>query len=153
MKFPLASRPKPSYKTGGRKFGAPRGKPRGSRKHAGCDLIVPEGTEIYAVDQGVITRGPYPFTTNVFAVEVKHSSFTVRYGEISGLAKGLKRGSTIKEGQLIAYVGKMKKESMLHFEMYSGKAVGPLSQKNNPPYMRRKDLIDPTPYLDKWPLP
>jgi hypothetical protein len=38
--------------------------------------------------------------------------------------------------------------------MYSGRASGNLSTNpkdpKNGPYYRRSDLIDPTPYLDRW---
>jgi murein DD-endopeptidase MepM/ murein hydrolase activator NlpD len=54
--FPLPFRPKEDYHTGGRKFGA--GREGGGRKHATCDLIAPKGTEIYAVEDGEVVRGP-----------------------------------------------------------------------------------------------
>jgi hypothetical protein len=38
---------------------------------------------------------------------------------------------------------------MLHFEMYSGEATGPLNDKSNPPYKRRSDLINSTQFLNK----
>ena len=37
---------------------------------------------------------------------------------------------------------------MLHFEMYDNSATGRLTDRHNPPYQRRADLMDPTPYLD-----
>ena len=49
---------------------------------------------------------------------------------------------------LIAYVGKMYVDSMLHFELYEGTGSGPLTVRSNPPYQRRSDLVDPTSYLD-----
>lgn len=54
-------------------------------------------------------------------------------------------------GQVLGTIGDMGlKNSMLHFEMYSNKAFGPLTNKSNMPYQRRSDLIDPTPYLNQW---
>jgi hypothetical protein len=38
---------------------------------------------------------------------------------------------------------------MLHIELYRGTAQGGLTA-NNPPYKRRSDLLDPTPFLDQW---
>lgn len=150
MRFPLPFRPNLSYSTGGRRFGAPRD---GGRLHAGCDLIAPEGTDIFAVGSGIVVLGPYPFYRGTYAIEVRHSNFIARYCEIRGTAQGVGVGSQVQEGQLIAYVGRMYQDSMLHFEMYSGAAQGPLTQRNNPPYQRRDDLIDPTPHLDQWPVP
>ena len=61
MPFPLAKVPELSFKTAGRKFGAPRD--GGKRKHAGCDLIAPLGTEIFAVEDGVVIQDSLPFYT------------------------------------------------------------------------------------------
>lgn len=145
--FPLAFVPELSYKKGGRKFGARR---KGARKHAACDLIAPEWTKIYAVAEGEIIRGPYRFYRGTFAIEVQHPNFIARYTEIKEVAVGLRVGSKISKGQVIAYVGKMYVDSMLHFELYRGDGTGRLTQRNNPPFQRRSDLINPTPFLDVW---
>lgn len=146
--FPLSFVPASSYKSGQRFFGARRSK--GTRKHAGCDLIAPEGTKIYAVADGKIVRGPYAFYRGTYAIEVEHTNFVVRYCEIKGTAKGLKRGSGVTRGQEIATVGRMFHSSMLHLEMYKGTSSGRLTNRHNPPYQRRSDLVNPTAYLDKW---
>jgi murein DD-endopeptidase MepM/ murein hydrolase activator NlpD len=146
--FPLPSRPLQSYKTGGRQFGASRN--QGKRLHAGCDLISSQNTKIYAVEGGQVTKGEYLFYHGTYAIEFTlDSGIVVRYCEIKGVAPGIKLGSTLIEGELIAYVGKMYVDSMLHFEMYEGTETGPLTVRSNPPYMRRSDLIDPTDYLDQ----
>ena len=151
MPFPLPFLPKldwhPGPAGGKRYYGAPRD---GKRKHAACDLIAPKGTEIFAVDEGTVIRGPYPFYHGTDALEVKHRYFTVRYCEILKAAAGIKIGRKVHQGEVIAYVGKMAKDSMLHFEMYDGSGSGALTVRSNPPFQRRSDLIDPTPYLDHW---
>jgi murein DD-endopeptidase MepM/ murein hydrolase activator NlpD len=53
--FPSRSRPKESYKEPPRAFGSPRD--HGGRKHAGCDLYAPAGTEVLAVEDGTVLRG------------------------------------------------------------------------------------------------
>jgi murein DD-endopeptidase MepM/ murein hydrolase activator NlpD len=114
-------------------------------------LLAFEGTEIFAVANGRVTAGIYDFYKGTSAIEIDHYAFIVRYGEIKGVANGIKRGSMVREGQVIAYVGKIgQNASMLHFEMYDKKASGALTVRTNPPYERRSDLIDPTPYLDTW---
>src|ERR1035438_5940841 len=50
--FPLKHRPKESYKERPRSFGGPRA--GGKRKHAGCDLYAPAGTEVLAVADGTV---------------------------------------------------------------------------------------------------
>jgi murein DD-endopeptidase MepM/ murein hydrolase activator NlpD len=146
--FPLAFVPAKSYKTGGMRFGAKRSK--GTRKHAACDLKAPEGTKIYAVADGKISLYIRNFHHGTGAMVVKHDDFTVRYCEIKAIAKGLKRGSDVTCGQVIATVGMMYTSSMLHFEMYKGTSSGSYTNRSNPPYQRRDDLMDPTTYLDKW---
>jgi murein DD-endopeptidase MepM/ murein hydrolase activator NlpD len=152
--FPFEFVPKLDW-VGGRGFGAKRD---GARIHAGCDLIAPEGTTIHAVADGKVIQS-YPFYHGTDALEVDHGDFIVRYGEIkSGSAvKG-----EVKMGQPIAKVGKMYVDSMLHFEIYSGAERGSklgltvtddkltAKNKNGVSYMRRKDLLDPTPFLNVW---
>ena len=148
MLFPLKFLPKESYKEAPRHFGARRSK--GKRKHAGCDLYAPVGTPIFAVADGVVLDF-YEFYLESWALEVDHGDFVVRYGEVKKtLPAGVKKGAKVFAGQHIANVGVLQglKLSMLHFEMYAGTAKGALTQKGNPPYQRRSDLMDPTPYLD-----
>ncbi len=145
--FPFGFIPSPSYSNGGRRFGARR---NDGRLHAACDLIAPRGTEIFAVTAGTVTRGPYAFYHGTEAIEVNHGTFVARYCEIDDAADGVSVGSTVEAGQVIAHVGQMYHSSMLHFEMYAGTAVGGLTNRRNPPYQRRSDLLDPTPYLNTW---
>jgi murein DD-endopeptidase MepM/ murein hydrolase activator NlpD len=150
--FPLKERPSLSYHDGCRYFGADRD---GGRKHAGCDLIAPIGTEILAVKDGKITLGPYSFAGGTYAIEVDHGDCIVRYTEIKDtFPQGIKEGCSVSQGQVIAYIGafhtkKGEIKHMLHFEMYSKKTTGGLTQRDNPPYQRRSDLINPTEILDK----
>lgn len=147
--FPLRHRPQLSYKDGGRGFGD--GRPQiHIRKHAGCDLIAPKGTEILAMADGTITEGPYYFFSGTNALEIKHDNgMVIRYCEISTmLPRGISRGARVSKGQVIAYVGRLHSgSSMLHLEMYEGTRNGALTQPGNI-YKRRSDLVDPTPYLD-----
>jgi len=147
VRFPLASRPAKSYKEGMRRFGAGRKK---GRLHAGCDLYAPVGTQIYAMADGEVIRDVYAFYLGTYALEIRHPEFLARYGEIGSAAAGLKKGSKITRGEEIARVGELRglNLSMVHLELYSGKASGRLTLPSNKPYQRRADLIDPTSILD-----
>ncbi|REJ52033.1 MAG: M23 family peptidase [Microcystis wesenbergii TW10] len=150
--FPLRQKPSLSYKDGGRQFGA--GRP-GGRKHAGCDLIAPKGTEILAMADGKVIVGPYAFFSGTNAIEVKHDNgMVIRYCEIGQmLPRGIQVGARVSKGQVIAYVGRLHSgSSMLHLEMYQGTQNGALTQAGNRPYQRRSDLLDPTDILDHAPL-
>ena len=146
--FPLHQRPTESYTVNPRKFGCPRAN---ARKHAGCDLYAPAGTPVLAVEDGEVIAGPYLFYDVVDAVEIRHASGIVRYGEISKTgALGIKPGAKVVAGQVIGFVGKMQTvpQSMIHFELYAGTGKGPLTDRARPPFMRRADLIDPTAFLN-----
>ena len=145
--FPFPSLPRGGYKSDGRQFGANRSK---GRKHGGCDLLFPVGTWIYAIADGTVIQPAYDFYKGTQALEIRHGNLVVRYGEIKpGSFVG---GTTVKKGQRLCQVGKLigMTASMLHIELYKGTASGSLTDGNNPPYKRRKDLLDPTPFLDLW---
>lgn len=148
--FPLSHAAEEDYSSGSTAFGAERD---GGRKHAGCDLITAAGTSVYAVEDGTVIDY-YPFYSGTYAIEVRHNSFLVRYGEVSSMADGIYVGKKVIQGQTIGYVGLLESgNSMLHFEMYSGKVSGPLTVRDNWPYQRRSDLVDPTRHLVAWPYP
>lgn len=159
-RFPLRVVPQPrSWLGGGRQFGAERGD---GRSHAACDLFAPVGTEILAVQDGKVRCDPYAFHGGTSALELEHTrvdstgkvvvDFIVRYGEIRGVAAGIRNGVMVKQGQVIAYVGRLKRSgrSMLHFEMYGPTASGVLTRRDRPPFERDPALIDPTRYLNTW---
>ena len=148
--FPLNFVPDESYKSGMRAFGSNRS--RGQRKHAGVDLYAPEGTPIRAIKDGTVIQ-QYKFYLGTRALEVDHGDMIIRYGEISRVADGIESGTSVKRGQLIAYVGELvfasgNKMSMLHLEAYKGTSSGPLTVRDSKPYKRRADLFDPTELLD-----
>jgi murein DD-endopeptidase MepM/ murein hydrolase activator NlpD len=85
---------------------------------------------------------------------------------LQGLPDKLGRGMTVKKGQHIAFVGQLYvkdgptpfEHTMVHFELYKNTATGAFTQKTNlkdydyvpsKPYKRRRDLLDPTDFLDK----
>ena len=144
--FPLARLPQPDWTGGARYFGAPRS----GRLHAGCDLLAPPGTTIFAISDGEVVRGPYEFTGPwmrlplTHAVEIRHGSILVRYGEIApGSYTG---GNHPAAGQPIAKVGALQ---MLHFEVYAnGTSTASLNGGNK--YSRRSDVTNPAPYLAEW---
>lgn len=145
---------------GGRYFGAPR--PKG-RLHAGCDLIAKVGTEVFAIDSGVVLFSKrfnisYLPSVHVWEIMIVHPHFHARYCELSGPAPGIEKGAQVQQGQVIGYVGKLTNSSMLHFELYKGDSSDyPTKPGNtkylyvpNGGYMRRSDLLDPSQYLDQW---
>ncbi|OCZ31297.1 peptidase M23 [Acinetobacter pittii] len=145
--FPLKARTN-SYKNGFARFGSNRS--GGKRKHAGCDLYAPAGTEIRAMADGVV-RNVYYFYDNTDAIEIVHPKHIIRYGEVRKGKALVKAGDKVVKGQVIANVGSLTTKGipsmMLHLEMYSNpNNKGTLNGTSV--YKRRSDLIDPTPFLD-----
>ena len=155
--FPFKQLPSVNWTDGMRAFGSRRS--HGARAHAGCDLYFPVGTTIHAITAGTVTRGPYEFYEGTYALEVDHGTFLARYGEIQKSAM-VRQGDRVSAGQPIAKVGKLNSitNSMLHLELYDKSATGDLTVRNNQtkktangvPFMRRRDLIDPTAKLNVW---
>ncbi|MCU1268368.1 MAG: uncharacterized protein JWM21_4686 [Acidobacteria bacterium] len=155
--FPFDRLPNLNWTEDIRRFGARRSK--GARAHAACDLYFPEGTIIHAITSGKVIRGPYPFYQGTYALEIDHGTFLARYGEIQQSTL-VSVGDQVSAGQRIAKVGNLTGmvNSMLHLELYDKSVQGPLTVTNNQtartasgvPYMRRKDLIDPTAKLNQW---
>lgn len=158
-RFPLASSAQEDYTTGMRRFGYSRS--GGARKHAAADLYHRQLEPVYAIADGVILRDREAFYGGTAATEIKHSGgFVARYGEMAFNSQmeipDLENGKSVKAGQLIGYMKATKKSRgfnhpMLHFELYSGKVTGDLTQPDSKlGYKRRSDLLNPTRYLQKW---
>jgi len=157
-RFPLNVYAQQNYHAGGIAFGG-SSKNRGDRRHAACDLIAPPGTPVFAVERGHVLDVPKTaFFQNTYTVAIAHSGFIVRYCELAKEGR-IQEGIEVQEGQQIGVIGMNNKgRGMLHIEMYKGTATGPYKRENNMEYLyvpernyqRRKDLLDPTPYLDNW---
>ncbi len=76
------------------------------RQHTGVDFAAPQGTRIWAVADGMVeyagVKGGYG---NV--IEIRHSgAVTTLYAHMSGFAPGVRKGSRVRQGDVIGYVGK-----------------------------------------------
>ncbi|WP_260962099.1 peptidoglycan DD-metalloendopeptidase family protein [Pseudomonas citri] len=102
------------------------------RAHKGVDYAAPRGTPIKAAGDGKVLlagrRGGYGNT-----VIIQHgSTYTTLYGHMQGFAKGVKTGGTVKQGQVIGYIGTtgLSTGPHLHYEFQvNGVHVDPLGQK------------------------
>jgi len=156
--FPFEQLPSHDWTSGMRCFAANRA---GGRAHAGCDLYFQADTIIHAIADGTVIRGPEKFYLGTYAIEIDHGSFIARYGEVQQSAF-VRKGDRVKAGQRIARVGHLVNiqvpSDMLHLELYDKTSFGPLTVSSSAgkkagdgrPFMRRKDLIDPTPKLNQW---
>jgi murein DD-endopeptidase MepM/ murein hydrolase activator NlpD len=76
-----------------------------SKAHLGTDFAAPQGTPIIATADGVILEASFTKYNGNY-VKVKHDKmYATQYLHMSKFAKGLKRGTKVKQGQIIGYVG------------------------------------------------
>ncbi len=99
-----------------------------SKMHKGIDFGAVTGTPIYAAGDGVIKdagrRGGYGNY-----VRIKHNNnYETAYGHASRIARGIRPGVHVRQGQVIAYVGStgMSTGPHLHYEiLVGGRQVNP----------------------------
>ncbi|MHC8379454.1 peptidoglycan DD-metalloendopeptidase family protein [Pseudomonas sp. MDT1-16] len=102
------------------------------RAHKGVDYAAPRGTPIKAAGDGKVLlagrRGGYGNT-----VIIQHgNTYRTLYGHMQGFAKGIKTGGSVKQGQVIGYIGTtgLSTGPHLHYEFQvNGVHVDPLGQK------------------------
>ncbi len=102
------------------------------RAHKGVDYAAPRGTPIKAAGDGKVLlagrRGGYGNT-----VIIQHgNTYRTLYGHMQGFAKGVKTGGSVKQGQVIGYIGTtgLSTGPHLHYEFQvNGVHVDPLGQK------------------------
>ena len=88
------------------------------RRHEGTDYAAPSGTPVLAAGDGSVLRaGRAGGYGNL--VELRHrNGITTRYGHLRGLARGLRAGNRVHQGDVIGYVGATGLASAphLHYE-------------------------------------
>lgn len=102
------------------------------RAHKGVDYAAPRGTPIKATGDGKVLlagrRGGYGNT-----VIIQHGdTYRTLYGHMQGFAKGVQTGGSVKQGQVIGYIGTtgLSTGPHLHYEFQvNGVHVDPLGQK------------------------
>ena len=75
------------------------------RPHLGIDYAAPTGTPVESIADGKIVYIGWKGGYGKF-IKIRHNHrYSSTYGHLSRFAKGLKRGSWVKQGQVIGYVG------------------------------------------------
>lgn len=75
------------------------------KAHLGTDFAAPRGTPIRSVGEGLVVEAGYNRGNGKY-VKIKHDqTYTTQYLHMSKFAKGIKKGSRVKMGQTIGYVG------------------------------------------------
>lgn len=75
------------------------------KPHLGTDYAAPHGTPIMATADGEVIAAAYTGGNGNY-VKIKHNStYTTQYLHMSKFAKGIRKGSRVRQGDVIGYVG------------------------------------------------
>jgi murein DD-endopeptidase MepM/ murein hydrolase activator NlpD len=106
-----------------------------SKMHKGVDFAASAGTPILAAGNGVVEEIGHKGSYGNY-IRIRHNgSQSTAYAHTSRFAKGLHKGDSVKQGDVIAYVGSTGRSTgpHLHFEvLVDNKQVNPLSVKQSP---------------------
>ncbi len=98
--------------------------------HRGTDFAAPKGTPVMASGDGIIIKARW-CGGGGNCVKIKHNStYQTVYAHLSAFGRGIKKGTRVKQGRIIGYVGStgMSTGPHLHYEVIkNGKRIN--SQK------------------------
>ncbi len=75
------------------------------RAHRGIDYGAPTGARVKATGDGVVEFAGRQGGYGNLVVLRHQSQYTTWYGHLSGMAKGLRKGARVAQGEVIGYVG------------------------------------------------
>lgn len=101
-----------------------------NKMHKGMDFAAPTGTPIFAAGDGVLEHAGR-FSSYGNYIRIRHNSkLKTAYGHMHRLAKGMRPGAHVKQGDVIGYVGTTGRSTgpHLHYEvMVNNTQVNPKS--------------------------
>jgi len=110
------------------------------REHYGVDYGAPAGAPVEAVADGHVVSAGWAGGYGRLVVLGHAEGYETRYGHLSGFGKGIRSGATVRQGQVVGYVGQtgLATGPHLHYEVrIHGTPTNPL--KLNPP---RRDPVN-----------
>lgn len=116
------------------------------RAHHGVDYAAPTGTPVKSVGDGVIIARAYQRGGGGNYLKVKHNSvYTTTYMHLSRFAEGIRKGVSVKQGQVIGYVGATGLATGPHLDYRvhkNNKPIDPLKMEAPPSYPVKPELLD-----------
>ena len=105
------------------------------RAHNGTDYVAPKGTPVSAMASGQVVAAGWQGGYGRLVVIRHPNGYKTYYGHLSGFAKGIRKGASVAQGQLVGHVGAtgLATGPHLHFEM----------RVNDRPVNPRKVVIPP----------
>jgi murein DD-endopeptidase MepM/ murein hydrolase activator NlpD len=100
-----------------------------SKFHQGVDFAAPQGTPVLAAGDGVVQDVGYRSGYGNFILVRHRTGLETAYAHMSRFARGISKGDTVNQGDIIAYVGSTGRSTgpHLHFEVrVDGQAINPM---------------------------
>jgi murein DD-endopeptidase MepM/ murein hydrolase activator NlpD len=105
---------------------------RSNTVHEGIDFRVPRGTPVMAAGSGEVTFAGRSRGYGNLLVIVHGNGYSTAYAHLSRMAEGLRKGTVVRQGEVIAYSGATGNATgpHLHYEVrVNGRAVNPATVK------------------------
>ena len=90
-----------------------------TKLHTGTDFAAPRGTPIYAAGNGTVNYAGRKGGYGLY-VRIRHNgTYQTAYAHMSGIARGVRNGTRVNQGQVIGYVGTTGRSTgnHLHYEV------------------------------------
>lgn len=101
-----------------------------TRAHRGTDFAAPTGTPIKASGSGTIKYAGWKGSFGKY-IKIQHNqTYATAYAHLHKLARGIRNGSRVTQGQVIGYVGTTGRSTgpHLHYEVHkNGSQVNPMA--------------------------
>lgn len=106
------------------------------RAHHGVDYAAPIGTPVYAIGSGKVIAKGYQARGGGNYIKIRHNgTYTTSYMHLSRFAKGIGVGSSVRQKQVVGYVGStgLSTGPHLDFRVFeNGRPINPLTIKSQP---------------------
>ena len=100
-----------------------------TRMHRGIDFAAPSGTKIVAAGDGVVEYAGRNGAYGIY-IRIRHNgTYKTAYAHMRRVAKGVRPGARVKQGQVIGYVGSTGRSTgpHAHYEVLKGgKQINPM---------------------------
>jgi murein DD-endopeptidase MepM/ murein hydrolase activator NlpD len=116
------------------------------RAHHGVDYAAPSGTPVITIGDGVIIERGYQAGGAGNFLRIRHNAvYTTTYMHLRGFAPGIQRGTHVKQGQVIGYVGATGLATGPHLDFrvhQNGVPINPLTMESPPEFPVHSELVD-----------
>lgn len=121
------------------------------RPHHGVDYAAPKGTPVLSIGDGTVTEKNFQSRGGGNYLMIKHNTdYSTSYMHLSGFGKGISKGSYIRQGDIIGFVGAtgLATGPHLDFRVYkNGIPIDPLKMEAPPSDPVKKEFKNNFIYL------